>query len=133
MDAQAETAGGPLSRLLHSTRGLLATLIEITHTRLELASTELQEELNRAAVLLLWSAIALFTAGTGLLLGAVTVVVAFWDTHRLLASVLASTAFLVVALVAAFVVAMKLRSKPPLLNETLAELRRDRQALRRLS
>jgi uncharacterized membrane protein YqjE len=53
-----------------------------------------------------------------------------WDGHRELALALLSAGFLGCAALAGFISMRKARSKPPLLAATLAELERDRQALR---
>src|SRR5450830_779062 len=48
--------------ILDSVGQLLATSLSIVHTRLELASVEIEEELGRFFSLLLWSLVALFCA-----------------------------------------------------------------------
>ncbi len=125
----AQTARGPVSGLFHSLANLLATAIGIVHTRLELLSTELQEEVHSVAEIMLWSAIALLAAGAGLFLLALVVILLFWDTHRVLASVTVTSAFFVIAVFAALVLRAKVRAKPPLLDATLAELKKDRDSL----
>lgn len=124
------TAGGPLGRLLYSLKALLATFVGLTHTRLQLLSTELQEEIYRAAGLLLWALVALLAGALGLLFASFVLIVAYWDTHRLLVSILVMTGFLVMALAATGVLVARVRARPPLLEETLAELARDRQRLK---
>ena len=46
--------------LFDSAKALLASLVAIAHNRLELLSTELQEEIARVALMLVWGAIGLF-------------------------------------------------------------------------
>lgn len=128
--SEASRPKGPLGGLLHSLRQLLGTLVGIAHTRLELLTTELQEEIERAAVLLVWSFIALFAAGIGLFLAALVVIFAFWDSHRLLVSVIVMSLFFAVAALAGLMLTLKLRGKPRLLDGTLAELERDRERLK---
>lgn len=124
-----EAVRGPLVRLLYSLKTLLATLVGLTHTRLRLLGTELEEEVWRTASLLLRAGVALLAGVTGLLFAGFTLIVAFWDTHRLLVSLLVTSAFFVIALVAAGMLIAGIRSKPPFLEGTLAELARDRQRL----
>ena len=50
-------------------------------TRLELITTEVQEEIQRATVLLIWGSIALLSAGIGVFFVGITIILAFWDTH----------------------------------------------------
>jgi uncharacterized membrane protein YqjE len=116
--------------LLSSLGNLAATLVGIAHTRLQLLTTELQEEVQRAAQVLIWSAIALLAGMLAVFLGALTVIFYYWDTHRLLASLLVTGAFFALALIAVTVLMAKLRVKPQLLDATLNELKRDHQHLR---
>jgi uncharacterized membrane protein YqjE len=120
-----------VSGLFKSLTNLVATVVGIVHTRVELLTTELQEEVHRVAELLVWTVIALLAAGMGLFLGALAIIFVFWDTHRLLAAVLVTASFFAIALVAVVVLQAKLRSKPPMLDATLAELAKDREHLRR--
>jgi len=124
-----QPARGPISGLFRSLAHLLATAIGIAQTRLELLSTELQEEVHRVAEIMLWATVALLAAGIGLFLLALVVIFVFWDTHRVLASIAVTSVFFLIAAVAGLVLRSKVRSKPPLLDATLAELKRDRASL----
>ena len=115
--------------LLTSIAGLLATAIGIAQTRLELLSTELQEEIHGVAEIMVYAAIALLAAGVGLFLLALVVIFVFWDTHRMAASVAVTGAFFLIAIVAGVTLRAKVRAKPPLLDATLAELKKDRANL----
>jgi uncharacterized membrane protein YqjE len=126
-ESGAET--GPVSGLIGSLKGMLSSLIAIAQTRLELISTELQEEVGRAAELLLWAFIALFAAGIGLFLGALVLIFAFWETHRLLVSLLVMGFFFLLALTALLVLRARLKSRPRLFEATIAEFARDREHL----
>ena len=116
--------------LLDSARRVLVSLIEIGHTRLELASTEVEEERLRIAELLLYATVALFFLGVGLVLASLLVVLLFWDTHRELVLAGLSGLFLLVGAVLSITWRHKARHKPKLLATTVAELQRDRDALR---
>ncbi|HEY4645978.1 MAG TPA: phage holin family protein [Steroidobacteraceae bacterium] len=118
-----------MSGLFRSLTNLLATVVAIAQTRLELLTTELQEEIHRAAGIMLWAFLTLFAAGIGLLLGAMAVIFVFWNTHRLLASVLVTSLFFGIAIVSGLVLRAKVRSKPHMLDGTLAELAKDRAQL----
>jgi uncharacterized membrane protein YqjE len=120
---------GPIGGLFRSVGHLLATALGIAQTRLELLSTELQEEVHRVAEIMVWTVVAMLAAGVGLFLLALAVIFAFWDTHRVVASVAVTGTFFLIAAVAGLVLRAKVRAKPPLLDATLAELKRDRQAL----
>ena len=127
--SDAAPTRGPAGHLLGSLGRLLATAVTIGRTRLELLTVEVQLEVQRTAAILLWALAALFAAGVAVLLAGVTVVIVFWDSHRVLAAVIVTGAFIAVALLAAAILAYKIRTKPPLLEGTLAELASDRARL----
>jgi uncharacterized membrane protein YqjE len=116
-------------RLFAAARRMLATAVAVVHTRAELLTTELQEEVQRAASILLWSIVALFFASLTVLMIALTVLIVFWDTHRVLAAVLISAAFVAMAAGAALYARSVARAKPQFLSGTLGELKRDRAML----
>jgi uncharacterized membrane protein YqjE len=128
--AQVEPQSRLAVGLFRSLGHLAATVVGIAHTRLELLTTELQEEVQRAAQLLLWAAVALLAGMLAVFLGALTVIFYFWETHRLLASLLITALFIGLAVLAVGVLFAKLRAKPPVLEATLTELARDREQLR---
>jgi uncharacterized membrane protein YqjE len=131
MSDVAEAEQGPIVMgLFRSVGNLAATLVGIAHTRLQLLTTELQEEVQRAAQVLLWAAVALLAGMLALFLGALTIIFYFWDTHRLLASLLVTGGLFAVAAIAVAVLMAKLRAKPQLLDATLGELKRDHAHLR---
>ncbi|MFZ6771981.1 phage holin family protein [Undibacterium sp. SXout7W] len=107
-----------------------ATLASIAHTRLELASVELEEELHRFSSTLLWSLTALFFACMAIMLAVALVVVLFWDTYRI--PVIAGLAgiFAVAAVIVSTKIRTTLQNKPRLLSSTLTELQKDGAALR---
>jgi uncharacterized membrane protein YqjE len=115
--------------VLGSARLVLGALLDIGQTRLQLASTELEEERLRLAELLLLAAAALYFLGIGIVLAALLLVLAFWDGPRLLVLALVSLLFLGVGAGLALSWRHKARSKPALLATTIAELQRDRDAL----
>ena len=109
---------------------IAANVLDLARTRLELAAIELQEGAHRLIGYLAWglaaAVLGLFTLGLVILF----VLVLFWDTHRLAAVGGMAVLF---ALGTAFA-AMKLRAglakRPPMLPATLAELRKDAEALK---
>lgn len=115
--------------LLGSARRVLVSLIEIAQTRLQIASTEVQEERLRVAELLLYATVSLFFLGVGLVLASLWVVLLFWDDHRELVLAAISGVFLLAGAGLAITWRHKARHKPKLLATTVAELQRDRDAL----
>jgi uncharacterized membrane protein YqjE len=120
----------PVLGLFQSLSNFAATLVAIAHTRLQLLTTELQEEVRQVGAILIWAFIAAFAALMGLFLGALAVIFAFWDTHRIAASLAMIAVFAGLAIAAALILVRKLRTKPPMLDDTLAELAKDRDQLR---
>jgi uncharacterized membrane protein YqjE len=117
--------------LLGSVRGVLAALVEMGQTRLQLAATELEEERLRIADLLLLATAALFFLAIGLVLASLLLVLVFWDGPRVLVLALVSAGFLAVGIGLAANWRRKALAKPKLLATTVDELRRDAEALRR--
>jgi uncharacterized membrane protein YqjE len=115
--------------LFASARSVLGALVDIGQTRLQLASTELEEEYLRLGQLLMYAAAGLFFLGVGIVLATLLLVLVFWDGPRTLVLSLAVLLYLAAGAGLALTVRRKARSKPPLLATTLAELRRDRDAL----
>lgn len=115
--------------LLESLTAFAATLLAIAHTRLDLLSVDLEEELAHFFSLLVLTLVALFWLGIGVVLAVILLVVTFWDAHRLLA--LASLAgFFLSFGVAVWVFALhKAKAKPRLFATSLGELGKDRQQL----
>ena len=121
-----ETQSGSTG-LFDSLKGLALTLATIAHTRLDLLSTDLEEDRERLVSLLILILIALFSLGVGLVLMAILVVVTFWDSHRLLALSGLTVLFLASGGAAWGFAIYKLRTKPRLFAASLAELYKDRQ------
>jgi len=122
---------GPATSLLRSLVQLGGTLLAIAQTRVELLTTELSEDLERGVQILLWALVALLAGILGVLLAGITVVIYFWDTHRMTAAVAVTAVFLVAAMAAGMVLRRQLQAKPRLLDATRSELQRDVHALRR--
>jgi uncharacterized membrane protein YqjE len=112
------------SGLFQSLSNFAGTLIAIAHTRLELLTTELQEEVRQVGAILLWAFVAAFTALLGLFLAALVFIFAFWDTHRIAASLVMIGMFVGLTIFVALVLRKKLREKPPMLDDV--ELAKDR-------
>lgn len=125
----APPPGGERGGLFDSARRLLARLLALAQTRLELLTTELSLEVQRAVALLIWAFVALFFAGLAVLMLTLTLVIAFWEQHRLLVAGLATLLFVGITAVAIGVLRHKLRSRGRLLGASLDELRRDVAAL----
>jgi len=133
IDAEdAETVGLRKSPgLIQSLRELLANVVALVHTRLELITTEIEAEIQGAVSVLFWALSALMLAGLGVVMLAILVLVVFWDDHRILAASLLTVAFLGGAGIAAAVTLARIRKRPAFLSASIEELKRDRETLER--
>ena len=121
--------GGSATGLLDSLRHLAATVIEMLQTRIELASTEIEEEGARMAGLVLLAAAGFYCLTIGLVFGGMFIIVALWDSYRLWAVGGLTLFFVGSALVIWLVFRSRYKSRPRFLSATLAELRKDRDLL----
>ena len=112
-----------------SARRVAATIVDIARTRIELAGTELTEERVRIAQQALAATLALFCCGVGLVLAVIGL--AWWAGPERGASVLGVGALvlLTAATGAAGWWQRLVAQRPPLLHETLTQLRADARAL----
>ena len=111
--------------LFGSLRSTFGHLLELVLTRLELASVEIEARLQNALQLMFWSVVAFFSAALALLMLTLTLLIVFWDTHRLLAAGAITAFFAVLAIAAILVVRYRLRTRTLLLAATFNELKRD--------
>lgn len=127
----SEGTPGPATHLLRSLAQLGGTLLAVAETRVELLTTEISEDLERGLRILLWAMVGLLAGILGLLLAGITVVIYFWDTHRIAAAVSVTAVFLIVSVIAGMTFRRHLNQKPRLLDATRNELHHDVTALRR--
>jgi uncharacterized membrane protein YqjE len=129
VEPDSPSRGPQVTGLFASVRDLVATALAIAQTRLELVTTELEEEMHRVAEILVWMFVVVFFAGLSVLMLAIVIVVAFWDDHRMLAAGLMTGVFFGLTAIGLLVVRSKVRSRPRLLEGTIEEIRHDREAL----
>ena len=110
-------------------REFARTLLSFALTRTRLAAAELEEQALHLIEILIWLAAALFFLGIAVLFAAILIVLAYWDSNRLLAAGLLAALFVAVGGGAALMARQLLRGRPKLLAATLAELERDRDTL----
>jgi len=125
----AEESHAASGGLFESLKTLSASLVGIVHTRLELLSTDIAEEREHLITLLVLVLLALFSLGVGVVLLALLIVVAFWESHRFLALGGVTGLFLLASAGTAWLALYKTRTRPRLFEASLAELSKDRQHL----
>ncbi len=109
-------------------RRVAGSLLDIGHARIELAAVELAQERLRIAQIFVTATATLFLLGLGLML--LTAWVLVWCEPAQRVTALGGMAALLLAIAAAGAWRWRSlsRNAPPLLQATLAELERDRQA-----
>jgi uncharacterized membrane protein YqjE len=120
----------PAVGLYGSVKNLATSLVSHLHTRLELFTIEFAEEKLRLTSLLFGAILTLFFIFMAIVLAALFVIAAYWDTpYRLHAVAILAVLFLVGAGITGGIVHAKLKSRPRLFEASLAELYKDRQQL----
>ena len=116
--------------LLGSAQSFLASLLGLARTRIELFSTELQEELTRLATALLGALVVAMLAALGIGFAAAAVLIAVREEHRLAVAAGIAIGFLVLALLAGWSLRKLAPPKPRVFDASLTELERDYEALK---
>ena len=111
--------------LFHSLKRLLADLIGIASTRVELLSLEVEEEVERLAKLAFCAILSLFFLGVAVVLITILILVAFWDNDKLLALSLLASFFAAIGLYTGAMFIKKAKSRSRLFSQSLAEFSQD--------
>jgi uncharacterized membrane protein YqjE len=107
-----------------------ATVAAMLRTRLELASVEIEEQVQRWTRNLMLSLLLLFLGAMAIVFLALLVIIVFWDSHRIAAALGMTALFALAAGVVGIQLRARLRSSPRLLAATLAELHKDIDGMR---
>ena len=108
-------------------RGLAAASIEALRTRLDLAAVELEIHVLLLLRMLAWIAAALACLLLALAFGATALIVALWNTHRMLGLLGGSAAFILLGVLLVWLGLRSVRNRPGLLAGSLEELREDQR------
>lgn len=125
----AESGQPDAGGLLASVRSMAGNLLAIAQTRLELLATDVAEERERLTTLLVLVLMALFSFGIGLVLLSLLVVIALWESNRLLALGGLIAFFMLVGAVLGWLALNKLRTAPRAFDASISELQKDRDQL----
>jgi len=126
MDAESKNTG---LGLIDSLKNLTTTLVSLLYNRLDLLSTDLEEARQRLLSLLVLAFLSLFCLCLGMVLLTMLVVVAFWDSHRLLTLCSLTVAFLLSGSVLCAITLRALHMMPRIFAASLTELSKDQEAL----
>jgi len=117
--------------LLSSIKNLVSTGVSIAQTRLELLSVDVQIARNKFISLLVMIVSALFFLFFGLVMLALLIVIYSWESDRMLALGLLTSAFIGVGLILGLLIMQSLRNMPKLFEASIAELAKDKAELSR--
>ncbi len=124
-----EGSNNKAAGLLDSVKSLGLTLITMGQTRLELLSTEIEEEREWLTSMMAWTMAALFCAAIAVVLTAMLIVIIYWDSYRVLSLSLLIAVFVVAAGFAWRVVFNMTQAKPRLFASSIDEMAKDRERL----
>jgi uncharacterized membrane protein YqjE len=113
--------------LLASVQNLLASLLGLARTRLDLLSTELEEALAHFALGIIVAVAAVLLATLGLAFAGAAFIFAMAPEHRLAAAAVIASVFLAAG--AGLGLVLRVRKRPRMFEASLGELQRDQEAL----
>ena len=106
-------------------RGLAAASIEALRTRLDLAAVELEIHVLLLLRMLAWIVGAVACLLLALAFGATALIVALWNTHRMLGLLGGSAAFILLGALLIWLGLRSVRNRPGLLSGSLEQLAED--------
>jgi uncharacterized membrane protein YqjE len=132
MPAPEGSGPGESPGLFASIRSFWSVVAAIFYTRLDLLTTELEDEATRAVRMVISGAISLLAFHTAFFFAMLFILAAYWDTHyRLWVIGGIFGVYLIIAVAAALAVRNMLLNRPKFLSQTITELRRDAETLSR--
>ena len=127
--ANARNLERPTLGVMDSFRTLLATTTRTVRTRLEIISTELEEQREWLQNLMLLAVAGVFCVCMGLVLVTLFVVAMFWESHPLAVLGGFSALYLGFGIWAVLALRHKLHERPKFFSTTTEELRKDEAQL----
>lgn len=111
--------------ILDSVSRIGATFIEMVGTRLALAAIEMEEESQRVLGYFVQAFLALIMFGIAMVMVCFAIILIFWETYRLHASVALALLFAVGGLIVAMRLKAAVAVRPRLMAATVGELNKD--------
>jgi len=132
MAAEDGAPGGDDARGTPSVvRSSLRKLIAYAETRVRIVANESEEQLLRLLEIGLWSVVGVFFFAVALLIGSIFLILAFWDTQRVLVAGILTLVYIAAGAWCLLNVRMRLAARPRFLAVTLEEFERDKRDLDR--
>jgi uncharacterized membrane protein YqjE len=125
MNATPDTVPAP--------QGSLDLLSAMARTRFELAALDFEAHVSATLAAIASGVVALVLALVAFGFVGVAVIALFWDSHRVIATLATTLAYLSLASGVAAYASARWKSRPPAFDGMLRELALDREALRGLS
>ncbi len=116
--------------LFASLRSLVDRVLSVLHTRGDLLSTELEEEITRLVGVLVWSFAGVFAAIVGVAFVGVAILIAAPAQARVAVAAAMAAVFLGVGVAGWLSIRRIARAKPRPFDASLGELEKDREKLR---
>ena len=120
----------PARGVLQSLRGLTDSILALLQNRLELFGVEIQEQKERLLRVLILTAVVVFLGNMTAIMLTLTIVVLAGEKARGPVLIGLTLAYLVGAIAAILALRKEMRSVPPALSETTAEIKKDRDWLK---
>jgi uncharacterized membrane protein YqjE len=127
--ATASANGKPTLGVLDSIRTTLSTTAKLIRTRLEILSTELEEQREWMQHLVLLAVAGLFFVSIGLVMLTMFVVALFWESHPVAVMGAFAGVYLAVGIWAMLTFRSKIKVRPKLFQITTEELAKDEAQL----
>jgi uncharacterized membrane protein YqjE len=127
----ADAAPAASRGLLQSLTHLTGTLVGVVQTRLSLLAADVEQGHLQFMSMLALALIAAMSVGIGVVLGTLVIVLAFWDTDRLLVLGVLAAIYLLAGIGAWRLALHKVRTQPKPFAASLLELSKDRAFLTR--
>jgi uncharacterized membrane protein YqjE len=119
--------------LFDSLRSFWSVSLALFYTRLDLATAEIEDQALRVIKVLVAGVVALLALATAFFFANLWIIAFFWSgPYRLWAVGGVFALYLFVGVVAILVASNMIRNRPKLLEQTIAELRRDVEGIGRM-
>lgn len=128
--ASSATSGRPTLGVMDSIRTTLATTASVIRTRLEIISTELEEQREWMQSLVLLGLAGLFFVSMGLVMLTLFVVALFWESHPKAVLGVFAALYLGGGIFAVMTFRNKIKVRPKMFQTTTEELAKDEAQLK---
>lgn len=121
--------GAPHAAAPSGVRSVLRAVLTFAETRARIAANEFEEQLLRLIEIWIWSVASVFFFAIAVLIGSLFIILALWDTQRVLAAGLLTLLYLGAGIACVMVARRCMGARPRFLATTLDELAKDKKDL----